>query len=249
MRRQPPWQRECSNYYDARLRRPLYHHQGRPVRKEVRIEQAVFGLRLRISNNPLFTHVPAVMVLAAGSAEAVGWKDSDMSCNKIVRCAIHPAIGIARLGNSPDEYFLGPEIPGVPAHPDDGLFKDKAGRLKRQVARFRIYGFDENGEVVKELTSEDAEIIWTVHLANKKAAWYCFNTAMDIPEAVAVARRNPTYAGDQRTGLIIDPGERSIAARNYSGPQRFDTGQFQVKTGQAVSVYLGEMRIDGDGNL
>ena len=31
---------------------------------------------------------------------------------EIVACAIHPAIGIARVGNSPDECFLGPETPG-----------------------------------------------------------------------------------------------------------------------------------------
>lgn len=28
----------------------------------------------------------------------------------IVRAAIHPAIGIARVGNSQEEYYLGPEI-------------------------------------------------------------------------------------------------------------------------------------------
>jgi len=26
---------------------------------------------------------------------------------------IHPAIGIARLGDSPTDYFIGPEAPGV----------------------------------------------------------------------------------------------------------------------------------------
>ncbi len=32
----------------------------------------------------------------------------------IVRCAIHPAIGVARVGNSPDGYFIGPEVPDPP---------------------------------------------------------------------------------------------------------------------------------------
>ena len=32
--------------------------------------------------------------------------------NVIVRYAIYPGIGIARVGNSPDEYFIGPEAPG-----------------------------------------------------------------------------------------------------------------------------------------
>ncbi|NUK13115.1 hypothetical protein HRW18_35195, partial [Streptomyces lunaelactis] len=30
--------------------------------------------------------------------------------DNIVRAAIHPAIGVARVGNSQDEYFLAPEI-------------------------------------------------------------------------------------------------------------------------------------------
>ena len=39
---------------------------------------------------------------------------------RIVRAAIHPAIGIARVGNSPDEYYFGPEIPGgLPIAPDE----------------------------------------------------------------------------------------------------------------------------------
>ena len=45
----------------------------------------------------------------------------------IVRYAIYPGIGIARVGNSPDKYFIGPEAPGqVPQA--DGSYKDRAGR-------------------------------------------------------------------------------------------------------------------------
>src|SRR5205085_5818697 len=36
----------------------------------------------------------------------------------IVKAAIHPAIGIARVGNSDEEYFIGPEVPEpLPAAP------------------------------------------------------------------------------------------------------------------------------------
>src|ERR1051325_4316727 len=56
----------------------------------------------------------------------------------IERVVIHPAIGIARVGNSPDEWFLGPEVPGPHPIPRGG-FKDSAGRIKRQAARFRLY--------------------------------------------------------------------------------------------------------------
>jgi hypothetical protein len=33
---------------------------------------------------------------------------------------IHPAIGIARVGNSPDEWFVGPETADMPAVPPGG---------------------------------------------------------------------------------------------------------------------------------
>src|SRR2546426_10556264 len=45
---------------------------------------------------------------------------------EIVRCAIHPAIGIGRVGNSPDGFFLGPEVPGHHPLPPGG-FKDAEG--------------------------------------------------------------------------------------------------------------------------
>ncbi|HST23630.1 MAG TPA: LodA/GoxA family CTQ-dependent oxidase, partial [Blastocatellia bacterium] len=39
--------------------------------------------------------------------------------NAIVRYAIYPAIGIARVGNSP-EHFIGPEAPGEVPKPAGG---------------------------------------------------------------------------------------------------------------------------------
>ena len=104
-----------------------------------------------------------------------------MNQNSIVQARIHPAIGIARIGNS-DEYFIGPEVPHPTPPPPSG-YRDASGRLKRQAAMFRIYGYDANGKVVAELTSTDATIEWTVHVANKKGAWYDFDAALDLPEA------------------------------------------------------------------
>ena len=56
----------------------------------------------------------------------------------MVEYEIHPAIGMARVGSSllssEDGFFLGPE-PGVP-HPAN--YRDSAGNLRRQAARFRV---------------------------------------------------------------------------------------------------------------
>ena len=96
-----------------------------------------------------------------------------MSEKPISFCSIFPKIGISRVGNS-DEWFVGPESPEVPADPEGG-YKDESGRVKRQGARFRIYGFDVEGNVVREITAKDGHTIsWRVALANKKAAWYEF---------------------------------------------------------------------------
>lgn len=175
----------------------------------------------------------------------------------IAQVVIYPAIGIARVGNSPSAYFFGPEVPG--SHPDDpDNFRDAEGRIKRQAARFRIFGVDAGGNIIRELTANDADITWTVHVANKKAAWYRFDQAFDIPAskgelipgpALASTRRNPKVKGADRQQLVIDPGARSITGRetnkNGGDPHyAFDTGTFFSNR-----VYLGELRTDNAGNL
>ena len=70
---------------------------------------------------------------------------------------IHPAIGIARLGDS-DEYYLAPESPGEVAN-EGSPYRDAQGKIKRQGQRFRIYEF-EDGVAKREITSNEAEITW-----------------------------------------------------------------------------------------
>jgi hypothetical protein len=166
-----------------------------------------------------------------------------MNVDSVVAARIHPAIGIARVGNS-DEFFIGPELPH-PTPPPEGGYRDKQGKLKRQAARFRVYGYDRAGNVVTELTASNAEIKWTAHVANKKAAWYDFDAALDLPEAVNLqsARRNAAIQGKDREKLVIDPGPRSISGRNQKSSP-FDTGKF---LGQ--KVYLGELQTDEEGRL
>lgn len=159
---------------------------------------------------------------------------------RITRCEIHPAIGIARVGNSSEGFVLASEVPGQ-RPPRGTAFKDDLGRLHRQAARFRIYGHDDAGNVVREISPEDAEIEWAVHVANKKAAWYAFTLALDIPEAETATLRNPDYLGD-RSDLVIDPGPCSVAPGG--SPQEIAGGSF---LGRPVS--LGRLRVDERGRL
>jgi L-Lysine epsilon oxidase N-terminal len=128
-----------------------------------------------------------------------------------------------------------------------GFYRDAIGALKRQSARFRVYGLNAARRAVTELTADKAEIGWTVHLANRKSAWYQFQIALDIPEAGSAPTswlRNLTIA--DRNRLVIDPGARHISDRDTSGgpAYSFDTGTFL-----GTRVYLGEIRTDSHGRL
>jgi hypothetical protein len=157
--------------------------------------------------------------------------------NKIVKCKIHPAIGVARVGNSPSEFFIGPEKPGAHRRPIHG-YRDAQGRIKRQAARFRLFGYDKNGKLVREITAKEATITWTVHLANKKADWIKFQGPKSRTNKNL--RRNPTVT--DRDSLIIDPGPRSLNGPNQHA--RFDTGSFR-----GTVVPLGDVRTDKQGRL
>ena len=74
---------------------------------------------------------------------------------------IHPAIGIARVGDaarsdaSNDFYFIGPEIAEFAANIDpqsgvQGEFKTADGKVKPQAARFRIFEYE------REMTGNSA---------------------------------------------------------------------------------------------
>lgn len=166
----------------------------------------------------------------------------------IVRAAIYPPIGICRVGNSPDAFYIGPEVADPPDLPDlpPGWYRDSAGRLKREAARFRIYGLNGLGRPVKELTAENAAIYWSVQVANQKASWYEFQLALDIPEiadAPPSLLRNATV--EDRAALTISPNARQISGKEKSGAEyAFDDGTFMGEP-----VYLGELQTDKAGRL
>lgn len=149
---------------------------------------------------------------------------------------IHPRVGVARLGNSPDQFYLSPEsVGGLPISCDlktgdalknnDGTvkyvekFKDEVGRIKRQAAKFRVFE-TVNGEK-KPVTLDDSDIEkieWTVHVANKKPIWFTFSELQgnlefgdeNSYENQHIPLNNPDVKGEARKALMIDPGPRSI---------------------------------------
>lgn len=86
------------------------------------------------------------------------------------------------MGDSDEEGFLGPEFPGVPANWNfaKGEFENFkiGGRIRRQGVRFRVFEFDDQGTLLGEVTLGQrgvAGLDWTVHVANRKAAFFKFS--------------------------------------------------------------------------
>ncbi|MCA8032415.1 LodA/GoxA family CTQ-dependent oxidase [Burkholderia arboris] len=134
-----------------------------------------------------------------------------------------------------------PIKPGTESTPiTSSDLRDAAGRLKRQAARFRIYQYDDaaltryptgtgaevvigssvDGKVVKD-------IVWTVHLANKKANCWIMEAT---PAGLAAYEngqhppiRNASFASTSDPSnqtrlqkLVIDAGPRAIKASSRS---------------------------------
>ncbi|WP_452232267.1 LodA/GoxA family CTQ-dependent oxidase [Lacinutrix sp. MEBiC02595] len=167
-----------------------------------------------------------------------------MKTSEISYVSIYPPIGISRIGNSP-EHFLAAEQPGISTVPKGG-FKDALGRIKKEVARFRIYAFDANGKPIQELTANEATITWRAEVANVKPAWYDFRNAMDLGTYSKSAKpRNNDVQGADREKLAIKPSSKSICGKNIKeGKHNFDDGSFY-----GTPVKLGHLETDTAGRL
>jgi L-lysine 6-oxidase len=197
---------------------------------------------------------------------------------------IHPSVGVARVGNSPDSFYLAPDtLGGRPLECDaqgnpvlqDGRpvpvqqFKDDAGMIRRQGALFRIFATEADGSV-SEVTLQTlgvSSITWSVHLANKKAAWYSFSELEgdlmfgedNSYEARGVPLRNAHVVGeDARRRLIIDPGPRTVSGAGQRAefsrdtiPSDYPWGSFpQDHPSQGYPIdTLGGLRTDDAGRL
>jgi len=182
------------------------------------------------------------------------------------RYKIYPSIGVARVGNAPAKFYIGPEVyRGLPTLPDGARFtehdfRDDEGRMCRQAARFRIYRESAHGaEEVTLGTPGIASITWTAHIANKKASWYNFVTNEgEDGYAPNHPLRNPSEP--DRNKLMIDAGPRTITGASKAGvhfdaasaPPHYRGVNFPPgplhPTGETISS-LGELRTDAAGHL
>jgi len=192
------------------------------------------------------------MPLLPKAAIAAGAVEAAPEGAEIARVAVYPALGISRVGGSAS-WFLAPEVPGLPPRPEGG-FKDGDQLIKKQVQRFRLYAFDDQDRVIGEITADDAEIAWDVHVANTKAAWYGFNNPLDngdLAPGLPGQLRNQFFVDDaaRERMLVIDGGATQIAGADVNAqgddPQYAMGGRFYDE----VPVGLGQLRTDEAGRL
>lgn len=191
-------------------------------------------MQMLLSRRAFIATMTAALATRPASAEGL----SSSQLQRITRVAIHPAVGIARVGNSRDAFYFGPEVPGgLPKGP----FKDPTGAVAKQAARFRLFGYDAEGGVVGELTAADADINWTIAVANTKAAWYESDVAFDLEGVQGAGRRNADVT--DRRSLVVEAQPRSLRGAGAT-PLALDGGTFL-----GMPVTLGEVLTDESGRL
>lgn len=188
-----------------------------------------------------FIAISSVAVVAASQLRAQTKKKKGPIPPERQQYMIHPSVGVARLGNSPNGFYLAPETIGGRAIQCDAngnaIMKDgkpvyvvnykEHGRILRQAAQFGIFLQDSSDPSYpgREITIDDPSvesIEWTVHLANKKSVWYG-NDELVGNAMLATDKDNLNYyepgsfnnasvpAADRQKQLIIDPGPRSVS--------------------------------------
>jgi L-Lysine epsilon oxidase N-terminal/L-lysine epsilon oxidase C-terminal domain len=199
---------------------------------------------------------------------------------------IHPAIGIARVGDavrndaSKDFYFIGPEIPEFPANVDaqsgaQGEFKTADGKVKPQAARFRIFEYEKGndgkfhpiGEVTASDNTRAVKIIWTAHLANRKANFCAFHGqagAEDNPLFASYGTaQNPRLkvrndklktSAERKKWLELDPGAQhvnggdTVTVAHFAIDRDLKQNKLSGETKLKIRT-LGELRSDAAGRL
>ena len=153
-------------------------------------------------------------------------------------------------------------------------YRDDDKRLKRQAAGFWVYAYDDADPSTPPVLVEVgpgkpvAAIEWTVHLANRKAAWFKFDGLTGSGDILnpplfgypAGSLRNPspplTDADGRRKQWVIDPGPRTLSApgilefRKGSGGGFPESWPAPFRNGNAPGIeMLGLMQVHPDFSL
>lgn len=199
------------------------------------------------------------LIVGGAATAAVAGTTAEAATTQPPVYRIHPAIGFARVGNAdPSTYFLGPEIPGQ-GTPDAPPYKVN-GLVRPQGVRFRVFEYTWVGNRLTPTREVNLDtpgvtgIKWTVHLANKKSSFHCFEGRQG-ESSPAAPLRNAGVA--DRRSLEIDFGPRTVNGRAVT-PVEFRRGTSSNPAlescplganGQPLIEYLGQLRTDAQGRL
>lgn len=115
-------------------------------------------------------------------------------------------------------------------------FKDDQGRVKRQAAFFRVFKYDDFAKKEIEINLADTTQVkkfkWTVHIANKKAAWYEYtllkgNLLLGEDNSYAnqgVDLRNKDYQDEKRQLFVQGEGAPLMPLQAGTNPVRNNDG-------------------------
>jgi hypothetical protein len=142
---------------------------------------------------------------------------------------IHPAIGIARVGNSPDSFYLAPDATGAPpidCGPDglpivkDGAeqhvtqYKDTQNRIRRQAARFRVFVYDDTNPSGRELKIGD-----TITTMQVKSGQEFTGKLTDIQWTVYLANKKSSwYTFEETDGEHGYPPDHPLRNASVTDP-------------------------------
>jgi hypothetical protein len=159
-----------------------------------------------------------------------------------MRYAIYPPIGLARLGNSRDGFFIGAERRGslgtdLQADGNERevtTFKDALFRVKPQAARFQVFEIPDSGTPRPAQLTAGATVRWSVRLMNKK-------DAIERPDGPPDVPMKPKIASG-REDRVIDSGVQQVAGASAQAVTL--SGNYRQE-----NVRLGELRTDGSQRL
>lgn len=153
---------------------------------------------------------------------------------------IHPAIGFARVGNSP-ESFIGPEKRY--AGPQTSSYKDSKCRIKRQAARFRIFEYPDDGSAPFELTLNPGDTIqWTVNLTGYYLSGPGPVSVAGVGTSTKIESTTLVVDGDPASGHVLlghletEPGGRLQVLGGFGWSQLQEHGGFDDTCEGPVSV-------------
>lgn len=179
---------------------------------------------------------------------------------------IHPAIGIARVGNADaDDYLPGPSIPEANESLDKKKYAEqfsgpnkKDGKIRPQSTSFTIWEYDKlDQKPLREihLDEKDVESIgWYVHIANLKASFLNFRLYAGELMLNDSGSRNKGKPEE----WMMDPSYRTISGRNIGSKDKFrfkegtsadPAKEKWIKDQNPDHRYLGELLTDGQGRL